>query len=89
MAKVRRDTPGVRRSAAARSRANRTRAAKQRTSSLMGRALALLPFTEAQLQARFDLIRGLGCVQEIDMWVNDAPDNWLPYLEGFLQQAKE
>ncbi|WP_375291569.1 cell division protein FtsQ/DivIB [Qipengyuania sp.] len=53
MAKVRRDTPGVRRSAAARSRANRTRAAKQRTSSLMGGALALLPFTEAQLHKLF------------------------------------
>lgn len=42
-------------------------------------------FTEEQLQARFDLIRGLGCVQEIDMWVNDAPDSWLPYLEQFLK----
>jgi hypothetical protein len=42
-------------------------------------------FTEAQLASRFDLIRGLGCVQEIDMWVNDAPDNWLPHLADFLQ----
>eukprot|EP00658_Telonema_sp_P-2_P054648 TRINITY_DN43476_c0_g1_i1.p1 TRINITY_DN43476_c0_g1~~TRINITY_DN43476_c0_g1_i1.p1 ORF type:complete len:292 (+),score=61.55 TRINITY_DN43476_c0_g1_i1:132-1007(+) len=42
------------------------------------------PFTAAQLGARFGLIETLECVQEIDMWVNDCPDEWLPYLRKFV-----
>ncbi len=53
MARVERATPGIRRSAATRGRNQKARAARTRTVGLMGRALALLPFTEAQLHKAF------------------------------------
>ena len=43
------------------------------------------PFTAAQIGARFALVEQLDCVQELDMWVNDCPDSWLPYLQKFIQ----
>ncbi|MBX7533228.1 FtsQ-type POTRA domain-containing protein [Qipengyuania sp. 1XM1-15A] len=48
MAKVKRKPTGVRRSAAARSRTQKARAAKKHTSGLLDRAMAALPFTEEQ-----------------------------------------
>lgn len=48
MAKVTRKPTGVRRSAAARSRGQKARAAKKHTSGLLDRAMAALPFTEEQ-----------------------------------------
>ena len=48
MAKVSRKPTGVRRSAAARSRSQRARAAKKHTSGLLDRAMAALPFTDEQ-----------------------------------------
>lgn len=48
MAKVSRKPTGVRRSAAARSRSQKARAAKRHTSGLLDRAMAALPFTEDQ-----------------------------------------
>ncbi len=53
MAKVSRAAPGIRRSAAARGRTQKARAAHNRTVGLMGRALQLLPFTETQLHKAF------------------------------------
>lgn len=53
MAKVQRAAPGIRRSAAARGRSQRARAARSHTVGFMGRALALLPFTEGQLHKAF------------------------------------
>lgn len=43
------------------------------------------PWTPAELDKRFELIRSAGCILEIDMWVNNCPDDWLPYLRRFLQ----
>lgn len=48
MAKVKRKPTGVRRSAAARSRSQKARAARKHTSGLFDRAMAALPFTEEQ-----------------------------------------
>ncbi|MBX7457946.1 FtsQ-type POTRA domain-containing protein [Qipengyuania sp. 1NDH17] len=48
MAKVSRKPTGVRRSAAARSRSQKARAAKKHTSGLLDRAMSALPFTEEQ-----------------------------------------
>lgn len=45
------------------------------------------PFTPQQLDARFELIHSVGCIQELDMWVNDCPDGWLPHLRRFLQSG--
>ncbi|GMM93259.1 cell division protein FtsQ/DivIB [Qipengyuania sp. MTN3-11] len=53
MAKVKRAAPGVRRSAAARSRNNRARAARKTTVTVFDRLLALLPFTDEQLHRIF------------------------------------
>ena len=53
MARVARSAPGIRRSAAAKGRTQKARAARNRTAGLMGRALALLPFTEGQLHKGF------------------------------------
>ncbi len=53
MATVKRKAKGVRRSAAANSRANTARRAKARTGSAMDAAMAVLPFSEAQLQRVF------------------------------------
>lgn len=53
MARAVRAAPGIRRSAAARGRSQKARAARSHTAGLMGRALALLPFTEAQLHRAF------------------------------------
>ena len=53
MAKVKRSAPGVRRSAAARSRSDKARAARRRTVSVFDRVLAMLPFTDAQLHRTF------------------------------------
>ncbi|MGB7373688.1 cell division protein FtsQ/DivIB [Pontixanthobacter sp.] len=53
MATVRRKAKGVRRSAAATSRANTARRAKAKTGSVMDAAMALLPFTEDQLHRVF------------------------------------
>jgi cell division protein FtsQ len=53
MATVKRKAQGVRRSAAARSRANTARKAKARTGSVLDSAMAILPFTEEQLQRIF------------------------------------
>ncbi|MXO74579.1 FtsQ-type POTRA domain-containing protein [Altererythrobacter aerius] len=58
---------GVRRSAAARSRADTARRARARTGSAMGGALALLPFTEEQLHKVF-LVAILGGAAAL-MWV--------------------
>ena len=48
MARVSRKPTGVRRSAAARSRSQKARAAKKHTSGLLDRAMAALPFTDEQ-----------------------------------------
>ena len=53
MARVPRAAPGIRRSAAAKGRNQKMRAARSRSVGLMGRALALLPFTESQLHKAF------------------------------------
>lgn len=53
MARVSRSAPGIRRSAATRGRNQKARAARTRTLGLLGRALGLLPFTEAQLHRAF------------------------------------
>jgi len=53
MARVARAAPGIRRSAAAKGRSQKARAARTRTAGLMGRALQLLPFTESQLHKAF------------------------------------
>ena len=53
MARVDRSSPGIRRSAAARGRHQKAHAARTRTVGLMGRTLALLPFTEQQLHKAF------------------------------------
>ena len=53
MARVARDAPGIRRSAAARGRNQKVRAARQRSVGLFGRALQMLPFTESQLHKAF------------------------------------
>ncbi|WP_128892054.1 cell division protein FtsQ/DivIB [Erythrobacter sp. HKB08] len=53
MARIKRKAQGVRRSAAARSRANTARKAKARTGSMLDSAMAVLPFTEEQLQRIF------------------------------------
>jgi cell division protein FtsQ len=53
MARVARAAPGIRRSAAARGRSHKARAARNRTAGLLGGALALLPFTENQLHKAF------------------------------------
>lgn len=53
MARVARSAPGIRRSAAARGRSQKARAARTRTVGFVGRLLALLPFTEAQLHKAF------------------------------------
>ena len=53
MAKVKRTSPGVRRSAAARNRTQKTRAAKKHTVGLFDQMLALLPFTDEQLHKAF------------------------------------
>ena len=50
---VKRGAKGVRRSAAASSRANTARKARAHTSSFMDSAMAILPFTEEQLQRIF------------------------------------
>ena len=55
MAKVKRSTQGVRRSAAAHNRSQKARAAKRHTSGLLDRAMAALPFTEEQWH-RFFLV---------------------------------
>lgn len=53
MARVARAAPGIRRSAAARGRSQKARAARTRTVGVVGRMLAMLPFTEAQLHKAF------------------------------------
>mgnify|MGYP003711766019 CR=1 FL=1 len=53
MAKVKRSTQGVRRSAAARNRTQKTHAAKKHTVGLFDQMLALLPFTDEQLHKAF------------------------------------
>lgn len=53
MARVHRAAPGLRRSAAAKGRTQKARAARSRTTGVIGNALALLPFTEAQLHKFF------------------------------------
>lgn len=63
MAKVSRKPTGVRRSAAARSRNQKARAAKRHTSGLLDRAMTALPFTEDQWHKFFlTLIIALGLV---------------------------
>ena len=56
MAKVNRKPTGVRRSAAARSRNQKARAAKRHTSGLLDRAMTALPFTEEQWHKFFLVI---------------------------------
>ncbi|MDN3646014.1 FtsQ-type POTRA domain-containing protein [Pontixanthobacter aestiaquae] len=53
MATVKRKAKGVRRSAAAKGRANTARKARAHTSSVMDSAMAILPFTEEQLHRVF------------------------------------
>lgn len=53
MARVARSAPGIRRSAAARGRSQKARAARTRTVGVIGRMLGVLPFTEAQLHKTF------------------------------------
>lgn len=53
MARVKRASKGVRRSAAARNRNSKARAAKKRTVTLFDRAMGLLPFTDDQLHCIF------------------------------------
>ncbi|TMM48809.1 cell division protein FtsQ/DivIB [Qipengyuania marisflavi] len=56
MAKVSRKPQGVRRSAAARSRSQKARAARRHTHSLLDQAMAALPFTEEQWNKFFLLL---------------------------------
>ena len=53
MARVARAAPGIRRSAAARGRTQKARAARTRTVGVVGRMLAMLPFSESQLHKAF------------------------------------
>lgn len=53
MARVARAAPGIRRSAAAKGRSQKARAARSHTVGVFGRVLALLPFTESQLHKAF------------------------------------
>jgi len=53
VARVQRAAPGIRRSAAAKGRSAKVRAARSRSVGLIGRGLALLPFTESQLHKAF------------------------------------
>lgn len=53
MATIKRGATGVRRAAQANSRASKARSARARTSGLIDRAIALLPFTEEQLHKFF------------------------------------
>ena len=53
MARVARAAPGIRRSAAARGRTQKARAARTRTVGVVGRMLATLPFSESQLHKAF------------------------------------
>ena len=63
MAKVTRKPTGVRRSAAARSRTQKARAAKKHTSGLLDRAMSALPFTEDQWHKFFlVLILSIGMI---------------------------
>lgn len=65
---INRKAKGVRRSAAARSRADTARKAKAKTSGAVGGAMALLPFTEEQLHKVF-LAAILGGVAAIALFV--------------------
>lgn len=56
MATVRRQTQGVRRQARAEQNSRRVRTAKKHTRSVLGRVLALLPFTEDQLRRAFTVL---------------------------------
>jgi hypothetical protein len=29
-------------------------------------------------------VEGLGCIEEIDLWIDDCPDSWLPFMKAFL-----
>ena len=63
MAKVSRKPQGVRRSAAARSRSQKARAARKHTTSILDRAMAALPFTDEQWHRFFltaIVVAGLG-----------------------------
>ena len=53
MARVARAAPGIRRSAAARGRTQKARAARSRTVGVVGRMLAMLPSSESQLHKLF------------------------------------
>ncbi|WP_432200938.1 cell division protein FtsQ/DivIB [Erythrobacter sp. W53] len=53
MAKVKRSAKGVRRSAAARGRSQKARAAKSKSIGIIDRVLAMLPFTDEQLHKFF------------------------------------
>jgi len=53
MAKVKRSAKGVRRSAAARGRSQKARAAKNKSIGIIDRVLAMLPFTDEQLHKFF------------------------------------
>lgn len=68
MATVKRNGQGVRRSAAAKSRANTARRAKAKTGSFMDSAMAVLPFTEEQL-TRFFLAVILGAAAALAWFV--------------------
>lgn len=45
------------------------------------------PFTPAELTERFNLIEEMN-VQEIDIWRASLPDNWWPYIKGFINSEK-
>ena len=63
MAKVKRKPTGVRRSAAARGRSQKARAARRHTASMLNRTMAALPFTEEQWHKFFltlIIVVGLG-----------------------------
>ena len=77
MAKVSRKPTGVRRSAAARSRSQKARAAKKHTSGLLDRAMSALPFTEEQWH-KFFLV-GILAIGMIIAW-NVAKYAGLPEL---------
>ena len=77
MAKVSRKPTGVRRSAAARSRTQKARAAKKHTSGLLDRAMSALPFTEEQWH-KFFLV-GILAIGMIIVW-NVAKYAGLPDL---------
>ena len=77
MAKVSRKPTGVRRSAAARSRSQKARAAKKHTSGLLDRAMSALPFTEEQWH-KFFLV-GILAIGIIIAW-NVAKYAGLPEL---------